>query len=197
MAKPRFGNLTAKQNQPKTRLKVACLRTLAASLFSLREYLVHYLQISRKKTGFAASVSDRKIVCHVLDIPQALLKEMELRVIFCAPAASAPPAVALRISLDYFCPAFCGQIKSPNCIRRQRLFLAVQICLKDESEGKLRAAAEKHCRSWIILNRIQYRELARRIPEDSLFFQETHFEMQVREIFCLYGGPGLFPPSLN
>lgn len=197
MPRTRSGKISLQKGGAKPRTKVSCIRTLAASLFTIREYLVHYLQVSRKNTGFAATISDRQIVCHVLEIPRNLLKEFELRLVFCMPSAASPPVIVLRISLEYFFPEFCNIVKATPLLLKPGGFAAVQICLKDESDEELSEETQPFCRSWILLNRAQYRQLSARIPENSVFFQETHFELQVKEVFRQYGGLAIFPPSLN
>lgn len=201
MLKPGFPRPSSK----KSCTRVACLNSLSANLYFLREFLVHYLQIPRNSIFRSQAAYSDSIVCHILDIPLRVQKEMELRVLFFNPNFPFPPSIAMRISLDYFYLNSCGHIQQPGNLRKQGGFTAIQICAKDDADAKaLQDAAPFSC-VWLLLNDSYYKQLGSRnsvdrSPGSSLassgFFMELHFDLQVQEVFRMYGGNAC-PPSVN
>jgi hypothetical protein len=189
---------SGKTRKPRRKkLSDSCVPRTTAAIFLLREYLVHYLPASRTSISRTCRVYDEAVICHLLNIPAELQKEMELRLIFFNPAFSTPPVTALRINLDYFSPSMARLIQQPWTLRRQGGYAALQLCLKDESESKVSEEVSGYFRVWLLLDEKSCKALSSSLPLDSAFFLELNFELQVMENFRLYGGSRHLPPSLN
>lgn len=196
---------SSKSPSNKSLTRVDCLNTLSTNLYFLREFLAHYLQIPRGSIFRSQAAYSDSIVCHILDIPLRIQKEMELRVLFFNPNLPFPPSIAMRISLDYFYLNSCGHIQQPGNLRKQGGFTAIQICSKEDSDAKALQDALPFSCVWLLLNDSYYKQLGSRSSMEQSqgrgfasngFFTELNFDLQVQDVFRMYGG-NTYPPSFN
>lgn len=168
---------------------------ISVNLFFIREYLHHYLQVERSSIFRCERDDNKAIAAYISSLPEICRNELELRVIRFYPSGVCPPEVMVRIHMKFL--QSISHIEWEKLLKRRGI-MAIQIAPREEASVKDIPLLPNFTRIWIMFSKSQRMKMAIKMPFPSIFYRELNFNLEVQEIFKLYGGPSKgFAPSLN